>query len=94
MLDQTLKLIGEEERLPTYYDMMAKVEYRLNEKHTLSLHALHSGDKTAIRDISEEAYDKNDTQYDNTYGWLTLKSFLNKQFYLTLFLKIVIHLNS
>lgn len=81
MLDQSLKLIGEEERLPTYYDMMAKVDYKLNEHNSLSLHALHSGDKTAIRDIAEDAYDKNDTRYNNSYGWLTLKSFINKQFY-------------
>lgn len=81
MLDQSLKLIGEDERIPEYYDFMAKAEYKLNDLHTLSLHALHSGDKTAIRDISEEAYDRNDTQYYNTYSWLTLKSFINPRLY-------------
>ena len=82
MLDQALKLIGEEERIPEYYDLMAKVEYKLGKMHTLSMHFLHSGDKTKIRDISEEAYDKNDTQYYNSYSWLTLKSYLNPQLYL------------
>jgi hypothetical protein len=74
MLDQTFKLIGEDENMPTFYDMLAKVSYKLNNQHTLSMYFLHAGDKTAVRDVSEEAFDIHDTQYTNTYSWLTLKS--------------------
>lgn len=75
MLDATFKVIGETETTPIFYDAFGKVEYKLNEKHTLSFHALHSGDKTKIRDVKPENYDIHDTKYTNTYSWLTLRSF-------------------
>lgn len=75
MLDATFKLIGETETTPIFYDAFGKVEYKLNQKHTLSFHALHSGDKTRIRDIKPENYDIHDTKYTNTYSWLTLRSY-------------------
>lgn len=81
MLDQTFKLIGQEEITPVFYDMMGKVEYKLSPKNVLSFHALQAGDKTAVRDIKPEAYDIYDTDYGNTYAWLTLKSFYNKELF-------------
>lgn len=76
MLDVAFKLAGNDEDTPTFYDAMGKVEYKLSDKHTLSLHALQAGDKTSVRDINEVAYDIYDTRYGNTYGWLNLKSSL------------------
>ena len=75
MLDATFKLIGETENTPIFYDAMGKVEYELNDKHTLSFHALRSGDQTKIRDIKPDNFDRHDTRYGNTYGWFTLRSY-------------------
>ncbi|MCB0520027.1 MAG: TonB-dependent receptor [Lewinellaceae bacterium] len=76
MLDLLFRAVGATENLPSFYDAMAKVEYQLNPKHILSFHAIQAGDKLKIRDISDDGnFDKNDTKYDNTYAWLTLKSF-------------------
>jgi hypothetical protein len=80
MLDQTLKLAGNLEFFPKYYDGFAKVEYQLNEKHSLSIHALHSFDKAFINNSPDGVgaeFDQFDSQYKNTYGWLTLKSLLS-----------------
>ncbi len=60
---------------PEFYDLMAKVDYAVSPKHLLSFHGLRAGDKTGIEDVSEDGnFDKNDTKYGNTYGWLTLNS--------------------
>ncbi|MCB0641438.1 MAG: carboxypeptidase-like regulatory domain-containing protein, partial [Phaeodactylibacter sp.] len=78
MLDLLFRLGGFTESLPSFYDGMFKVEYALNAKHSLSLHLLQAGDKLAIRDSDELGnFDRNDTQYGNSYGWLTLKSYLS-----------------
>ena len=62
---------------PKFYDIMGKVEFALSPKHTLSFHALRAGDQNKIEDISGDNFDKNSTSYENTYGWLTLKSTYN-----------------
>jgi CarboxypepD_reg-like domain/TonB-dependent Receptor Plug Domain len=74
MLDLTFKAIGANETSPKFYDAMAKFEYNLNERHQLSLHILHAGDKTAIRDIKPGNFDVHDTKYTNSYSWLSLNS--------------------
>lgn len=81
MLDLVLKMINQDENLPIFYDAMGKVDYELSNKHILSLHVLHSGDKTEIRDIKENNFDRHDTKYGNTYSWLTLKSYYTPQLY-------------
>ena len=59
---------------PAFYDAMGKVEYALNPVHRLSLHVLQAGDRNKIDDVEGENFDKNDTRYSNTYGWITLNS--------------------
>lgn len=81
MLDQEFKLLGKDENIPVYYDAMGKIEYKLNAKHALSFYALHAGDHTEVRDIVPEAFDIHDTEYRNTYGWVTLKSFYNPRLF-------------
>jgi hypothetical protein len=76
MLDLVFKALGKTETTPSFYDGMAKVEYKLNPKHTLSFHVLHAGDKNSIRDEKPNNYDRHDTEYSNSYGWLTLKSMI------------------
>lgn len=76
MLDLLFRAAGATENLPSFYDAFAKAEYQLNPKQILSLHVLQAGDKLTIRDVSEEGdFDKNDTRYNNTYAWLTWRSF-------------------
>ncbi|MEZ5040166.1 MAG: TonB-dependent receptor [Saprospiraceae bacterium] len=76
MLDLSLKAIGNEEFFPKFYDGLSKVEYQLNEKHTLSLHVLHAGDKAFINNSPEgDALDQFNSKFYSTYAWLTLKSF-------------------
>lgn len=87
VLDLTFRAAGTTESLPEFYDTFGKVAYRLHRRHSLSLHLLHSGDKTTIRDVRDINFDKNDTAYYNTYSWATLKS----QFGTTLFADTMIY---
>jgi len=77
MLDQSFKVIGSTENIPTYYDVLGKIKYKFNSKWALSLHVLHAGDETKVRDITDEAFDIHDTEYKNTYLWLTVNSIYN-----------------
>ncbi|MCB9473886.1 MAG: TonB-dependent receptor [Candidatus Delongbacteria bacterium] len=76
ILDQAFQLVGFDEQIPFFYDMLGKVEYRLNPRQSIALHALRAGDQTGIRDISveDQAHDIHDTRYTNSYGWLTFNS--------------------
>ena len=88
MLDVLFKLdpTAEENTLdqsvsPSFYDMMGKVDYILSPKHTVSVYALHAGDQAKISDVEGINFDKNDTHYGNSYGWVTLKSFYKPTLY-------------
>jgi outer membrane cobalamin receptor len=81
MLDLIFKVVASGESIPYYTDMMAKVEYKLNDKHTLSLHGLRADDKTKRSDLYLSNYDSSDIKYSNTYTWLTLKSFYNPKLF-------------
>jgi outer membrane receptor protein involved in Fe transport len=71
-LDLVLKLMGEKDApRPTYYDALAKVEYRLSGRHTLFAHFLGARDRM---DFVEDDRDISNTKYQNTYAWLTLNS--------------------
>ena len=74
MLDKTFKIVGQTERTPRFYDAMAKVEYQLTRRHSLSLHGLRADDKAIIRDSVPEGFDIHRTSYGNSYAWLTLNS--------------------
>ena len=74
MLDFFYKLVASSENIPSYSDVMARVDYKLNPKHTLSFHTLRSDDKTRRSDIYQGNYDSTNIKYSNTYSWLTLAS--------------------
>ncbi len=79
MLDLSLKAIGNQEWFPTYYDGFIKVEYAVRPNHILSAHFLRSGDKTYIdNDPEADVFDEFETSYNNSYGWLTLRSYFSK----------------
>ena len=78
-LDIIVRLMDEDEDIsPTYYDILGKIEYQLHPRHKLSAHFLHAVDRF---DLVEGDQDESDTGYDNTYGWLNLKSFLNPRLF-------------
>lgn len=52
---------------PRYYDAFAKVQYDIARGHTLSLHALHSGD--GLRYIRKNERPSLTSGYDSDYGW-------------------------
>ena len=81
MLDLTYKPFHSGENIPYYSDMMAKLEYKLNDKNTLSFHTLRADDKTKRSDLYQGNYDSSDIKYANTYSWLTLKSNYNPKLY-------------
>ena len=81
MLDVLFSVFGAAEEAtidqgstPKFYDALAKIEYRLTPKHRLSVHALRAGDRNSVLDEEGINFDKNDTRYGNTYGWVTLNS--------------------
>lgn len=74
MLDLFYKIAHSSENIPSYSDGMAKVTYKLNDKHMLSFHTLRSDDKTRRSDLYQGNYDSTDIKYTNTYSWLTLAS--------------------
>jgi len=83
MLDKIrIMSVVDDETTHFFHDLMGKVEYPLSSKHVLSMHVLRSGDKAEVRDIEPGvAHDIHDTSYDNTYGWLSLKSFHTPDLY-------------
>ncbi|HJU66102.1 MAG TPA: TonB-dependent receptor [Gemmatimonadaceae bacterium] len=54
---------------PRYYDVLGKVQYRLGDGHTLSLHGLHAGDRLDYRDEPEEPVVG--SSYGSSYAWAT-----------------------
>jgi len=78
-LDIVLDLMGEESPpKPKYYDTLGKLRFKLSEKHNLSVNFLHASDNM---DFIEDDKDKDNTSYENTYSWLTLKSFPTSKLY-------------
>jgi len=87
-LDIVNSLMGNEFKLlPEYYDILGKVEYNLNNNHTLSVYGFLANDAYSLDEQEIEKgktipnIDFVNTSYGNGYGWLTLKSFLSPQIY-------------
>ena len=68
---------------PRYQDVFAKVQWHLNESHSLSIDGLHAGDRytfdaaatTGFQD-SLRTREKANNSYGNSYAWATLSSSL------------------
>ena len=87
-LDILNRLTGNEFKLkPTYYDVLGKVEHQVNQQHSVSSHFFLAGDTYNLDEMEFEKgktvpnIDFSDTEYDNYYGWLTLKSFFRPTLY-------------
>jgi outer membrane receptor for ferrienterochelin and colicin len=75
LLDLSLKALGNNEWFPKFYDGFAKVEYKLNNKHTMSFHFLNSGDKALINNAPEgDAIEEFNSEFNSIYAWASLKS--------------------
>ncbi len=53
---------------PTYYDIYGKADYWLDSSNRLSVNFLYAGDSF---NMSEDDDDSTDTEYSNTYLWMT-----------------------
>ena len=74
-LDLILKMVEGGEISPIYYDALAKVQYRLDERHTLAVNALYADDNLDAAD--DESGDNLGSNYGNSYTWLRLNSIFN-----------------
>lgn len=78
-LDLVMDIMGETNPpKPVFYDFLSKFEYQLGDKHRLSAHFLHAGDRF---DFVEDDDDEDFGSYDNTYTWLTVKSFPSQRIF-------------
>jgi hypothetical protein len=86
-LDLLNRLMNNEFSLePSYYDVLGKVEYDLDDKHTMSVHGFVANDTYGLSEnvleINQSTnVDSVDSAYGNAYGWLTLKSTFSPQLY-------------
>ncbi len=73
------RLFGEEN--PVFWDLFAKVDYRLTRSQSLRLNFLHSNDDLDF--VSGEPGDltRLDTRYANSYVWLTHQAVLNERLF-------------
>ncbi len=86
-LDLLNRLMNNEFSLePSYYDVLGKVDYDLDDKHTLSVHGFVADDTYGLSEnvleINQSTnVDSVDSAYGNAYGWLTLKSTFSPELY-------------
>ena len=86
-LDLLNRLMNNEFKLePAYYDLLGKVEYRLNDSHSLTVNGFLANDtyglSERVREVNASVnVDSVDSRYGNGYGWLTLKSILSPDLY-------------
>ena len=86
-LDLLNKLMNNEFKLqPSYYDLLGKVDYRLDGNHVLSVHGFLANDtyglSEKVKEINESTnVDSVDSSYGNNYGWITLKSVFSPELY-------------
>jgi outer membrane cobalamin receptor len=68
---------------PAYYDVLGKADYQLGGKHRLAVNVLHAGDRLDYVEEDEIELDEDtyNTEYGNSYGWLTLRSVLSSRLF-------------
>jgi outer membrane receptor protein involved in Fe transport len=69
-LDLLLKWLNPEDEIrPVYYDVLSKIQYSINSRHSIAAHVLTSDDDVVLIETDDEL--EFNTGYANTYGWLT-----------------------
>ncbi len=77
-IDLASRLLGDED--PSFWDVFAKVGYRPREGHELRAHLLHAADSLDFRESKDGESKAFETDYDNTYGWLTHQAVVRERF--------------
>jgi len=72
------RLFGEED--PSFWDLFGKGDYRLTASQSARLNILYSGDKLDFVEDQEELK-RFDTEYDNSYVWLTHQVVLSERLF-------------
>jgi len=87
-LDIINKLMKNEFKLqPKYYDVLGKMEYKLNNIHSLAAYGFLASDqyrldeKVLEKGMTEPNIDYSDTKYKNNYAWLTWNSIFSSKLY-------------
>ena len=73
------KAFGQED--PVFWDLFAKVDYRLGAKQALRLNALYSADRLGFTERDGEELTRLDTEYDSSYAWLTHQAVFSNRLY-------------
>lgn len=77
--DMAFKIKGEADKiLPKYYDILAKIDFKINDKNRISLHFLRAGDHLKY---TARNYDESESAYGDTYLWTKLNSIFKKNIY-------------
>jgi hypothetical protein len=68
------RIFGAED--PRFWDLFAKVDYRLSTSQSARLNVLYSEDELDFEEDREDESKTFDTEYDNAYAWLTHQAVL------------------
>ena len=69
-MDLLLKWLNPEDELrPVYYDVLSKVQYNINSRHSIAAHVLAADDDITLIETDDKLEFK--SGYGSTYGWLT-----------------------
>jgi hypothetical protein len=75
-IDIGLKLTGAKTDFsPVYYDVFGKVEYRLGQRHTVSVHVLQAGDALSYSTATNPGLQ---TRYGSSYVWVGWRAILGR----------------
>ncbi len=66
---------------PSFWDLFAKVDYRITPAQSLRLNLLYSKDEFNFSETDGVDFKKFDTEYDNTYLWLTHQAVLTDRLF-------------
>jgi hypothetical protein len=69
------RLLGAED--PEFWDAFAKIDRQLGSRHRLRINALYSGDELSFAEVIDGESKNFETQYGNSYAWLTHRAFLS-----------------
>jgi hypothetical protein len=74
-----LKLLGEEQIRPSFYDCFGKISYRIGGSQILSLDFLHAHDNLSLLGQGGDSGDTLHSNYGNSYAWINLYSLISRK---------------
>ena len=76
-IDLASRLLGKED--PAFWDLFAKVGYRLGDRDSLRVHLLRASDTLDFQETKDGERKLFDTDYDSSYLWLTHQALLGSR---------------